>query len=227
MSLLLVAATLSITADPIATFESTQEAAVAAAEESQTGTLIFSRGDCLAVKMFSGGPFTHVAAVVVEDGLATVYDSMNGVGVRKQGLEEYLDSQNPDVIHVAHPCVPFTGAESRAFIEHLEQELGRPYAVAHHLTGGRVEGIHCSEYVTDALMSCNLIHANEPSRVSPASLAEGLFRDELYEPARTFAIVAAPLEDDEPRNWCDKLWIDTKHCTVNCCVKMRRLFFCR
>ncbi|MEX2287593.1 MAG: YiiX/YebB-like N1pC/P60 family cysteine hydrolase [Planctomycetaceae bacterium] len=227
MSLLLLAATLAVAAEPVASFDSAQQAAQTVAEQSQTGTLIFSRGDCLAIKVFGGGPYTHVGAVVVEDGKATVYDCMPGKGVRKQSLEDFLESQDPDVIHVAHLKQAMTEEQGRAFVEHLESELGRPYAVKHHLTGQRAEGIHCSEYTTDALMACNLLHANHPSRVSPASLAEGIFRDELYAPAQTFVIAPAIAEETEPHNRCHQLWLDTKTCTANCCVKMRRLFLCR
>src|SRR5215212_9811866 len=167
MSFLLVAATLTFSAAPVETFESPQQAAQAIVEHAETGTLIFSRGDCLAIKVFGGGPYTHVAAVVKQDGAATVYDSMNGKGVRKQPLDDYLQSQQPDMIYVAHLKEPMTAEQGSAFVAHLESELGRPYAVKHHLTGGRAKGIHCSEYMTDALMACDLLHADRPSRVSP------------------------------------------------------------
>lgn len=227
MSFLLVAAVLAATPEPVAVFASAHEAAEHVSHESRTGTLIFSRGDCLAVKVFSGGPFTHVAAVVMQDGKAIVYDSMNGVGVRKQGLEEFIESQNPDVIHVAHPVKSFSDEDCREFVAHLEGELGRPYAVAHHLTGERVEGLHCAEYVTDSLIACNLIHADLPSRVSPASLAEGIIGDELYSPAVTFELAQPAAEVEQGSNWCHQLWIDTKVCTMNCCHKLRRMFLCR
>ena len=53
------------------------------ADEVQTGTLLFSQGDCLAVKVFSRSEYTHVATVVVEDKQPMVYESTNGVGVRR------------------------------------------------------------------------------------------------------------------------------------------------
>jgi hypothetical protein len=226
MSMLLVAALLAATPEAPTTFASSQQAAEHVARESQTGALIFSKGDCLAVKVFGGGPYTHVAAVVMQNDEATVYDSMNGIGVRKQGLKEYLESQDPDEIHVAQPTRPMTTEESRAFIEHLETEVGRPYAVKHHLTGGRAEGIHCSEYVTDALMACQLLQANHPSRVSPTSLAEGIVEDGLYSEATTFTLERLRPEAESGNSWCQQLWIDTKICTTTCCAKMRRMFLC-
>ncbi|OYW14771.1 MAG: hypothetical protein B7Z55_15450, partial [Planctomycetales bacterium 12-60-4] len=65
------------------------------AGEAQTGTLIFSQGDCLAVKVFSQSPYTHVGVVVCDDDASWVYDAMNGPGVRKTALHEYLRSQVP------------------------------------------------------------------------------------------------------------------------------------
>ena len=226
MSVLLVAPVLAA-AEPAATLSTTQQAAEVIAAESTTGTLLFCRGDCLAVKVFSGGPYTHVAAIVLQEGRAIVYDSMNGAGVRRQELAEFLESQNPDVIHLVQPAHALTDAECRAFVEHLDGEVGRPYGVAHHLTGGRATGLHCAEYVTDALMACNLIHANQPSRVSPASLAEGIIGDGLYAPAVTFALEEPARGTEKGRNWCHQLWIDTKVCTITCCTKMRRLFLCK
>jgi hypothetical protein len=73
----------------------------------QTGSLIFSQGDCLAVKVFSKSSYTHVAGVVAKDGEFVVYDSMNGIGVRKTPLVEYLRQQTPSLIHVVHPRIPF------------------------------------------------------------------------------------------------------------------------
>ena len=65
--------------------DASHDAAVLAATiapELQTGTLLFTAGDCLAIKASAGGPYTHVAAVVLQNGAPVVYDSMHGVGVR-------------------------------------------------------------------------------------------------------------------------------------------------
>ena len=44
-------------------------------------TLIFNNGDCLAVKVVTASSYTHVGAVVVEQGSAYVYESAHGIGV--------------------------------------------------------------------------------------------------------------------------------------------------
>src|SRR5574339_643048 len=76
----------------------------------QTGSLLFSQGDCLAIKVFSGSRFTHVGAVVIEHGRPVVYDSMNGTGVRKQSLDDYVRFLSPSDVHVLHPARPMTDA---------------------------------------------------------------------------------------------------------------------
>src|SRR5262245_42929333 len=77
--------------------------ATAIVPDLQTGTLLFTEGDCLAIKAAAGGPYTHVAAVVMKDGTPVVYDSMNGVGVRKLSLADYLKTQAPDEIDLVQP----------------------------------------------------------------------------------------------------------------------------
>ncbi len=196
-------------------------------KDARTGTLIFSRGSCLAVKIYTQSSYTHVAAIVRQDGQLVAYDAMNGKGVRKLPLKEFLDTQRPDTIHVTHPVHPFSRERKAQFVRHLEEEIGRPYAISHHLTGERAEGLHCSEYVTDALMSSHVIKAENPSRVSPASLARGLFEAELYTPARTFKLLPEKVPTPKGRNRCEQMWIDTKICTVNCFIKLRKWFICR
>ena len=146
----------------------------------QTGSLIFSSGDCLAVKVFTQSSYTHVGGVVVKDGEAVVYDSMNGKGVRKTAFVEYLRQQTPSKIHIVHPQTSFSTENASAFEQHLESQLGRKYAVKHHLTGQRVAGIHCSEYMIDALMAAEMMSAKQPSKVSPGSLLEGVLTANIY-----------------------------------------------
>lgn len=198
-----------------------------AVSEIRTGSLIFSEGDCVAVRVFTQSPYTHVAAVAFTDGRPYVYDSLKGHGVRRQPLRKYLNSLTPGVVHVSHPCEAMSNVRWREFVEALESQLGRPYAIKHHLTGKRARGLHCAEYVTDALITCNVIRARRPSRVSPASLAEGLLKTELYTPPEQIV-----LEPPEPApvvgsNWCEQLWIDTCACARNCCAKMSGWFLCR
>ncbi|MBW3541401.1 MAG: hypothetical protein KY476_14130 [Planctomycetes bacterium] len=227
MSLYLAAALLTATPADVASFTSMDLAAQSLAADVRTGTLLFSNGDCAAVKVYTQSPYTHVAAVVVEDGKAFVYDSMNGVGVRRLSLEEYLAAECPNRIHVYQPRRPFNGRRGAAFVEHLQSQLGRPYALAHHVTGERADGLHCSEYMTDALMSCRLIRANQPPRVSPASLLEGLLRAKLYEPDATLVLKEPEQPRREGRCWCEQLWFDTVDCTSRFCERVGRVVLCR
>jgi hypothetical protein len=204
------------------------EAAAALTPALQTGTLLVTTGDCLAVRVYTQSPYTHVAAVVMRRGRPFVYESANGAGVRCQTLENYLASQGSDEIHVLQPQTPFSDKQAEQFETYLDAQLGRPYAIQHHVTGRRCRGLHCSEYVTDALMACQLIHANQPSRVSPASLREGLLRAKLYEQASTVRLEAAPRARPAPDdNWCLQLWHETKQCTTDCWTKTKRWFACR
>jgi hypothetical protein len=232
MHLALLAAVLSGLNAPAesatAGYESLPAAAADIGPQLQTGTLIFSQGDCLAVRVYSASSYTHVAAVVVREGTPYVYDSMNGCGVRKQSLEDYLVSQSPDRIHVFQPRQPFTAEQGTEFEAYLESRLGTPYAVMHHLSGERSEeGIHCAEYVTDALMSIDRIRANKPARVSPASLARGIAEHEVYLPGETIELERPAPPPEEGANWCERMWIATRLCCLSCCDKMSGWFLCR
>ena len=227
MATLILTAVLA--ADPAKneTYTSIEAASRMLADELETGALLFSRGDCLAVKVYTYSPYTHVAAVVCRDGRVTVYDATSGVGVRRHGLKEYLRLQQPNVFHVFRPRAPFSRRRAEAFEEVLQRELGRPYAVKHFLTGKRAEGVHCSEYVTDALIAARLIHAHRPARVSPASLAEGILESDVYSAGPVVRLETVPPEVPRGDNWCEQLWIDTKVCTRDCCTRLRRWFLCR
>ncbi|MBX3436182.1 MAG: hypothetical protein KF861_01740 [Planctomycetaceae bacterium] len=205
-------------------------AAAELAPRMQDGTLLFSTGDCLAVRIYTKSPYTHVAVVMREDGEPHVYDSMNGAGVRRQSLSDYLHSQRSDCMHIFHPRRSLTPEQSRGLREALDSQLGRPYAVKHHLTGARCEGLHCAEYTTDALMAIKLIHAERPSKVSPASLVEGVTAAEIYVSDGTVDLSPAPAPaPSQPvaEGRCRRLWIETKHCVTACCDQLSGWFLCR
>jgi hypothetical protein len=193
----------------------------------QTGTLLFSRGDCLAVRVYTASPYTHVAAVVVTVNGPMVYESANGAGVRKLPLKDYLTVQVPDCVQVVQPRRPLTPEQGRAFEAALESRLGTPYAVHHHLTGQRCEGLHCSEYVTDALMSIELIRAERPPKVSPASLLTGITTGKVYESGELFELVPPPAPRPTGTNRCHRLWLETSRCLATCCDQLRGWFLCR
>jgi hypothetical protein len=211
----------------VETYPSHEKAAAALASRMRTGTLLFSEGDCLAVKVFTGSPYTHVAGVFVENETVWVYDSQNGVGVRKLPLAEYLAATRPDEIHVLQPTGAFDEQRAASFRKHLEAQLGRPYAVKHHLTGSRCDGLHCAEYMTDSLMAADLIEANSPPRVSPASLRSGLLKHKLYAEEETVCVLVPEPERAPEQNWCHELWLDTKDCCASCWGGFRRCVLCR
>jgi hypothetical protein len=202
-------------------------AASAVRQQATTGTLLFSRGDCLAVKVYTASAYTHVAAVVVEEGEPIVYDAANGPGVRRQRLDEYLEVVRPDAIHVVRPQRPFTPRRTKSFRDRLERELGRPYDVMHHVTGERARGLHCAEYVTDALVECRLLEVKCPPRVSPASLREGVLAAELYDHVMTLEIDRTPEPRETGTTWCHQMWIDTKTCLRDFGRSTSRMVLCR
>jgi hypothetical protein len=208
--------------------ETRQKAICEIVESSQTGSLLFSQGDCLAVKAYTNSPYTHVATIIYDDhGTPIVYDSMNGPGVRKMTLKDYIAEQAPDEVQLFHPKRPFTKKEGACYRDHLESQLGRPYAVQHHITGKRAKGIHCSEYVTDALVEIDWLKVNRASRVSPASLVEGITTHAIYSTGRTIELPVIIEPIPEPVGRCARLWLETKTCTVACCEKMSGWIFCR
>lgn len=226
MSWILVA--LVVAADPapmVGTLPAPSACVLAA--DLPTGSLIFSRGDCLAVKVFSGSPYTHVGAVVERGGAAMVYDSTGGVGVRRQPLADYLAAQKTATISLHRPERPFTESQRARFESHLESQLGRPYAIMHHLSGKRADGLHCAEYVTDALIAGELLEAEEPARVSPASLKEGIERAALYRHVATIELSPPARHAPADAGWCGRMWWETRECTSNCYAKMRGWFCCK
>lgn len=195
--------------------------------QCQTGTLIFSKGDCLAVKVFSGSRFTHCAAVVIEDGQPIVYDSMNGVGVRRTELADYLQLQTPSEIQLLHPAQPWSGKDAAAFQTQLQSQLGRPYGIKHHVSGKRANGVHCAEYCTDALLAAGKVSVKNPPRVSPGSLFDGLTEYKLYAVGSqyTLEVEVAPIAANE--TWCQWAWRSTFVCTAGCCRQLSRWMLCR
>lgn len=226
MHALLVAAAFTISVPSNSTYTSATQAAADLGKRIQTGTLLISRGDCIAVRLFTCSRYTHMATVVKENGRTYVYESANGHGVRRQTLQAFLSGESPNTIYVLNPRRRFSRHRAKLFQQHLKSELGRSYAIKHFVTGKRGSGLHCSEYVMDALIACRLMHANRPSRVTPASLAKGALQSNVYE-AECSIELKNEIEHPVGRNRCDQLWIDTKVCTRKFCIRVRRLFTCR
>jgi hypothetical protein len=226
MSFLLLAALAASPGDRLET-RTPQQAAVRIAKNAQTGTLLFSRGDCLAVKVYTGSEITHVGAVVLRGGKPFVYESANGAGVRRVSLRRYLELQQPCDVRVIHPVKPFSAARELAFVKALDEQLDRPYGIKHFRSGERAAELHCAEYVTDALCACRLIRAKNPVRVSPGSLRSGVVKSALYSQASTHRIANPVRKAPANADWCARTWFDTKRCTSNCCSQLSRWFLCR
>ena len=99
--------------------------------------------------------------------------------------------------------------------------------IKHHLTGKRCEGVHCAEYVTDALMAADIMRANEPPRVSPGSLQAGVKNSNRYRETRILNLEPPEPDREEGDNLCEQLWLDTKYCTQDCYASFKRKFLCR
>ncbi|TWT57768.1 hypothetical protein KOR42_11340 [Thalassoglobus neptunius] len=196
-------------------------------DSCENGSLLFSQGDCLAVRCYTNSPYTHVGIVIEEGDQKIAYDSMNGVGVRKMSLEDYLTTQAPDTVHAFHPIRKLNRSEVSELREHLESQLGRPYSVKHHITGKRNAGLHCSEYVTDALVSIDWLKVSNPPRVSPASLAEGIEHNSIYLVGPVYEVPAEIQPIPEPDGFCERMWVDMKLCTLQCCSKLSGWILCR
>lgn len=196
-------------------------------EQVKTGSLLFSQGDCLAVKVFTGSPFTHVGMVVLHNGRAVVYDAMNGPGVRKTPLDEYLRFLVPSTVMIVHPAQPISAPDQAAMIAHLESQVGKPYRVHHHATGKRCDGLHCAEYITDALIAANALTAKEPPRVSPGSLYLGVLDGSLYRAGGEYRFRPAtkPFPQNETR--CQRYWRQTGDCCTGCYTQLARWFCCK
>ncbi|MBI1312501.1 hypothetical protein GC176_14510 [bacterium] len=196
------------------------------APEVQTGTLLVSEGDCLAVQVYTQSPFTHVGAVVVRDGQPFVYDACKSSGVRCLTFANYLKSQIDTEVHVLQPRKALLESRAGEFARRLDSQLGRPYSVRHHLTGESVDGVHCSEYVSDALACCRMIKVQNAANVSPASLVRGVTQAGIYSPLQTIRVVRVEASEPRAASWYGRLWQDTKSCTANCCRQTRAWFFC-
>lgn len=208
-------------------FESLDQVASVVESDARTGTLLVTQGDCLAVRIYTQSPYTHVAAIVMRNGRPVVYDSIKGAGVRCLPLKTYLQSVGQDAIHIFQPRRQFDEGRAGKFEAALDSQLGQPYAVKHHLSGERGEGLHCSEYVTDALMACGMVKANQPARVSPASLVEGITKHGIYSSGTTLQISPPAASEPKPETgWCAGLWEDTKSCTADCWKKVRGWCLC-
>ena len=214
-------------AEPPVTPVLTTEAVCQIGPSLQTGTLIFSQGDCLAIRVYTQSPYTHVAAVVIRHGEPMVYDTTGGPGVRCQTFEKYLASQGTADLFLLQPKEKFPEGRCLEFEKYLDSQLGRPYSVQHHLTGNRVAGLHCAEYLTDTLMHCKMIKAKAPAKVSPASLRTGLLQAKLYDHSTTFRLTTAELPVVAEKSWCSQSWDCTTGCTSFCWRKMRGWFCCQ
>ncbi|MBS0266801.1 MAG: hypothetical protein JSS02_33040, partial [Planctomycetes bacterium] len=203
------------------------QATAVLADEVRTGSLIFSQGDCLAVKAYSASRYTHVATVVVEDNGIYCYDSTAGIGVRKLPLAEYVQSQRQAVLHPYHPQTPFTPEQTRQVADHLDSQLGRPYGITHHMSGRRATGLHCAEYATDGLIACGILQAKAPARVSPASLAVGILKADLYAATDSLQLAPEPTPVPVDEGCCARLWRETCLCTGACYRQLLAWFCCK
>ena len=157
-----------------------------------------------------------------------VYDAIPGAGVRQLPLADYLISQQPTDIQLLHPTKPFSETQVAAFERHLQAQIGRQYDVKHFATGRRCSGLHCSEYVTDALVASQLVTSDNPARVSPSGLITSLTEHHLYQTGTTHNLPEAPTPAAPvSETWYGRAWQGTKSCSYDCWVQTRRWFCCK
>jgi len=121
----------------------------------------------------------------------------------------------------------FETSDQQQLTTYLDSQLGRPYAVQHHLSGQRCDGLHCAEYATDALMSVQLIRAERPPRVSPATLRTGVTQHAIYAVGTTLRLTPPPTPPRRNESLCERWWHDTQSCCSNCCRRLRGWFLCQ
>lgn len=215
-----------VAADGCTEVNSAEAATGLLASQVQTGTLLVSEGDCLAVQAFTQSPYTHVGAVVIRDGRPFVYDACKSTGVRCLTLANYLKSQIDTEVHVLQPRRKLPESGAGEFVRRLDSQLGRPYSVRHHLTGESVDGVHCAEYVSDALACCRMLKVRNAANVSPASLVQGVTQSGIYSPLQTVRVVRREIPEPRAASWYGRVWQDTKSCTANCYRQSRAWFVC-
>ncbi len=216
-------AALACAAQPVK-FHDTATAARELAPHLETGTLLVSRGDCLAVKVFTDSQFTHVGSVVMGDSGPLVYDTVLATGARRLTLEEYLAALGRGNVQLLHPRRPFGAAETASYRRYLESQLGRPYSLTQYVKGETESGMHCSEYAVSALVAADRAATRNATRVSPGSLAEGVLEAQLYHTGLHFTLAEPP--PPVGRNLCEQWWLDTKACCTQSCAQLRRWVFC-
>lgn len=229
MSMQFVLVTLALLSDPSVGQSPLPAATVEdIAKSVQTGSILASQGDCLAVRAYSLSSYTHVATVVMHQGQPIVYDAIPGAGVRQLPLADYLISQQPTDIQLLHPTKPFNETQAAAFEKHLQAQIGRPYDVKHFATGRRCAGLHCSEYATDALVASQHIKSENPARVSPSGLITSLTEHNIYQVGSTHNLPEPPAPTAPvSETWYGRAWQGTKSCSYDCWVQTRRWFCCK
>ena len=146
-----------------------------------------------------------------------VYDAIPGAGVRQLPLADYLISQQPTDVQLLHPTKPFTEPQAAAFEKHLQAQIGRPYDVKHFATGRRCDGLHCSEYVTDALVASQHLTSTNAARVSPAALITGLTDHHVYATGTKHNLPEQPAPPTPvAETWYGRAWQGTKSCSYDC-----------
>ena len=219
-----------VCSDPVAEpLPMVQAAALATLDETlEPGSLIFSEGACLYVTAYTGSATTHVAIADRDaDGTVMIYDSMKGFGVRRSTLAHYLDDMNDATLRVLHPTKPLSDRARARLHAALEDDLGRPYSVAHYLTGRRATGVHCSEYATHSLREAGLVRCAHPANVSPGGLAKSLEAGVNWRSAGAIALVQPQPVKPEGLNCCEDFWWETGECCRQTGDWLTGLFLCR
>ena len=215
--------------DSVAVVKLTAPQATSALGESLTpGTVIFSKGACLYVTAYTGSDITHVGIVADdENGQPVVFDSMKGSGVRSSSVAAYLEEMKDAELLIYRPVEPLAKPDRDRLRLALSDDLGRPYDVAHYLTGRPSEGLHCSEYVTETLSEVGYLRSGRPSDVAPGQLADGISMMRRWGDVERIQLIEPDPVKPTGLSCCESFWWDTKECVSETGDWFSGVFFCR
>ena len=170
-------------------------------------TVIYLENSNAIVERYTGSEISHVA-LAVNDGVTTWVYEATPREVRRLSWSSYVDElarlndgrRRPIKAFVMKPKRLLTQDQRERLVSYLDSQIGRRYSVKSYVRHMPSDGIHCAEYVANALMSANQLNADRSYRLNPAALVGQLRGD-----YQTASAVSVP--DYEPQgSWCERSW---------------------
>lgn len=151
----------------------------------EEGSLLVFKGSHRIVERWTNSPYTHVAVVLKNEKGLYVYEATKPEGVRKMPLRAFLDMvQKEDGIelYVMNPKHPFTVEQTSIMLEYLKSQMGRKYSILGYIRGQNVEGIHCSELISNMLEKIGVEFDQHAGKIAPIDLIQHKGVLEIYHP---------------------------------------------